>query len=94
MRKLYRKSVFRQNFRGGVTQKVDLLLTDPPYGVDYVGKTGDAMTIENDGVDRDALLKLLTGSERAQRITSGVRAKRGMCSLRRLNSLDGRCASS
>lgn len=49
-------------FGGGVTQKVDLLLTDPPYGVDYVGKTGDAMTIENDGVDRDALLKLLTGS--------------------------------
>mgnify|MGYP000099217460 FL=1 len=61
MWKLYRKTVFRQNFRG-VTQKVDLLLTDPPYGVDYVGKTGDAMTIENDGVDRDALLKLLTGS--------------------------------
>ncbi|MFR5640948.1 MAG: hypothetical protein ACLUDF_08025 [Butyricicoccus sp.] len=27
----------------------------------YVGKTGDAMTIENDGVDRDALLKPLTG---------------------------------
>lgn len=62
MWKLHRKTVFRQNFRGGVTQKVDLLLTDPPYGVDYVGKTGDAMTIENDGVDRDALLKLLTGS--------------------------------
>lgn len=47
---------------GGVTQKVDLLLTDPPYGVDYVGKTGDAMTIENDGADRDALMELLTGS--------------------------------
>ena len=23
--------------------------TDPPYGVDYVGKTSDAMTIQNDG---------------------------------------------
>ena len=49
-------------FGGGVTQKVDLLVTDPPYGVDYVGKTGDAMTIENDGADRDALMELLTGS--------------------------------
>ena len=25
--------------------------TDPPYGVDYVGKTKDALTIENDGAD-------------------------------------------
>lgn len=28
--------------------KVDLLLTDPPYNVDYVGKTKQAMKIEND----------------------------------------------
>lgn len=27
---------------------MDLLLTDPPYNVDYVGKTEDALTIEND----------------------------------------------
>ncbi len=27
----------------------DLLWTDPPYGVDYVGKTAQAMTIRNDG---------------------------------------------
>lgn len=26
-----------------------LVLTDPPYGVEYVGKTSDALTIENDG---------------------------------------------
>ncbi|MEE8282157.1 MAG: recombinase family protein, partial [candidate division NC10 bacterium] len=25
--------------------------TDPPYGVDYVGKTADALRIENDGED-------------------------------------------
>ena len=29
-------------------KKADLLLTDPPYNVDYVGKTKDALTIEND----------------------------------------------
>lgn len=27
----------------------DLMWTDPPYGVDYVGKTKDALRIENDG---------------------------------------------
>lgn len=31
----------------------DLLLTDPPYGVKYVGKTKDALTIENDGLSAD-----------------------------------------
>jgi DNA modification methylase len=29
----------------------DLLLTDPPYGVSYVGKTADALTIANDAMD-------------------------------------------
>lgn len=29
--------------------KVDCVWTDPPYGVDYVGKTKDALTIKNDG---------------------------------------------
>ena len=27
----------------------DCVWTDPPYGVDYVGKTSDALTIQNDG---------------------------------------------
>lgn len=27
----------------------DCMWTDPPYGVDYVGKTKDALTIQNDG---------------------------------------------
>lgn len=36
----------------------DLLWTDPPYGVEYVGKTDDALTIQNDGAeDLDALLQ-------------------------------------
>jgi DNA modification methylase len=38
--------------------KADCMWTDPPYGVEYVGKTKDALTIENDGADGlDALLQ-------------------------------------
>jgi DNA modification methylase len=33
----------------------DMVLTDPPYGVAYVGKTKDALTIENDECDEDKL---------------------------------------
>lgn len=29
-------------------EKADMVWTDPPYGVSYVGKTKDALTIEND----------------------------------------------
>lgn len=42
-------------------EKADLLLTDPPYNVSYVGKTKDALTIENDDMEdtefRDFLKK-------------------------------------
>jgi len=31
--------------------KADMLLTDPPYNVNYVGKTKKALTIENDKMD-------------------------------------------
>lgn len=31
--------------------RCDCMWTDPPYGVEYVGKTKDALTIENDGAD-------------------------------------------
>lgn len=34
---------------------VDLLWTDPPYGIDYVGKTADALTIQNDALAPDQL---------------------------------------
>ena len=30
-------------------QKADMVFTDPPYGIGYVGKTDDALTMENDG---------------------------------------------
>jgi DNA modification methylase len=36
---------------------MDAVITDPPYGVSYVGKTQDALTIENDGAE--GLLELL-----------------------------------
>lgn len=40
--------------------KADCVWTDPPYGVDYVGKTKDALTIKNDG--REGLADLLSAS--------------------------------
>ncbi len=36
-----------------------MLLTDPPYGVSYVGKTKDALTIENDSKGDSELLDFL-----------------------------------
>jgi len=43
-------------------QKADLLLTDPPYGVSYVGKTKDALTIENDALTEEGLEELIRGA--------------------------------
>lgn len=40
----------------------DLVWTDPPYGVDYVGKTDEALTIRNDERDATTLLDLLVAS--------------------------------
>lgn len=46
--------------------EIDAMWTDPPYGVDYVGKTKDALTIKNDGKEglgvllRDAFTAALT----------------------------------
>ena len=40
--------------------EADLVFTDPPYGVAYVGKTKDALTIQNDNMDIDALQEFLT----------------------------------
>ena len=37
--------------------KADCIWTDPPYGVAYVGKTKDALTIQNDDVRADALVR-------------------------------------
>lgn len=39
--------------------KADLLLTDPPYNVDYVGKTKDALKIQNDKKEDGAFRQFL-----------------------------------
>lgn len=39
--------------------KADMLLSDPPYGVSYVGKTKDALKVENDALDEAALTDLV-----------------------------------
>lgn len=38
---------------------VDMVLTDPPYGVSYVGKTADALVIQNDQLDEDGLALMI-----------------------------------
>lgn len=40
-------------------QKADLLLTDPPYNVDYTGKTADALKIENDSMGDETFRQFL-----------------------------------
>ena len=39
--------------------KADMLLTDPPYNVDYTGKTKDALKIQNDKMDNDSFRQFL-----------------------------------
>lgn len=43
-------------------RKADLLLTDPPYNVDYTGKTKDALKIENDRKDSQPFIDFLTSA--------------------------------
>lgn len=40
-------------------EPVDLVWTDPPYGVEYVGKTKDALTIQNDALAGNELAAFL-----------------------------------
>lgn len=40
-------------------RQADIVWTDPPYGVAYVGKTKDALTIENDALDAASLREFL-----------------------------------
>lgn len=40
-------------------EKLDLLMTDPPYGVSYQGGTEDEMTIENDDLQGEQLQEFL-----------------------------------
>lgn len=43
----------------GKKEVVDLVWTDPPYGVSYVGKTKDALTIQNDSLNSEEFLAFL-----------------------------------
>lgn len=45
--------------------KADLLLTDPPYGVDYTGKTKDALKIQNDAKTDEEIIEFLSSAFRA-----------------------------
>lgn len=49
-----------EQLRGGAM--ADMLLTDPPYGVSYTGKTKNALTIENDTLDDAGLSALVKSS--------------------------------
>ena len=50
-------------FLGGC--EADLLLTDPPYNVDYTGKTKDALKIQNDNMDDQNFRAFLTDAMNA-----------------------------
>ena len=39
--------------------KANLIITDPPYNVDYEGKTKDAMKIQNDNMDAESFYNFL-----------------------------------
>lgn len=43
-------------------QLADLIITDPPYNVDYTGKTKDALKIDNDSMEDGKFLQFLTDS--------------------------------
>ena len=51
--------VLRSVMAGGTA---DAVWTDPPYGVAYVGKTKDALTIDNDDLNPEALAGFLSAS--------------------------------
>jgi DNA modification methylase len=43
-------------------EMAELVLTDPPYNVDYTGKTGDALKIDNDSMSAEAFGDFLAGA--------------------------------
>jgi site-specific DNA-methyltransferase (adenine-specific) len=61
-------------------RKVDLLFTDPPYGVAYTGGTKDKLTIQNDDLDEEALGEFLTQAFAAARAVMAPGAAYYICS--------------
>jgi hypothetical protein len=52
--------------------KADMVLTDPPYGVSYVGRTKDKLKVENDNLDEEELATLVKGAfDCAEKISRG-----------------------
>lgn len=45
-----------------IDEKADLIVTDPPYNVNYTGGTKDKMTIQNDNMSSDQFYKFLFDS--------------------------------
>ena len=45
--------------------EADLLITDPPYNLDYTGKTKDALKIKSDNMNNAAFLEFLTEAFKA-----------------------------
>ena len=45
-------------------KQVDLYVTDPPYNVDYKGKTSEGLTIQNDALPQEAFRQFLEDSFR------------------------------
>lgn len=51
------------NWSGGGSEKlVNLYITDPPYNIDYTGKTKDALKISNDKMDESSFRQFLSDS--------------------------------
>ena len=53
----YRDMLNKLTMGGG--KMIDLYITDPPYNVDYTGKTADRLTIKNDKMDDSSFLRFL-----------------------------------
>lgn len=51
-----------KNLMGNNFGKADVCVTDPPYNVDYEGKTDEKMKIENDAKEKKEFLEFLTGA--------------------------------
>ena len=54
-------------------ERIDLLWTDPPYGVDYEGKTAEALQIQGDGADDVAELLATTFAQLDRHLKAGAR---------------------
>ncbi len=56
----------------GSTEQCDMVFTDPPYNVDYVGKTKDALKIRNDSMSNESFDAFLDSSFRFPLRPGGV----------------------